>query len=35
LFEQLKNDHPEAEILNASRETALTCFERVALEDVL
>lgn len=35
LFEQLKNDHPEAEIFNASRETALTCFERVALEDVL
>lgn len=33
LFEQLKNDHPDAEILNASRETALTCFERVALED--
>lgn len=35
LFEQLKTDHPDAEILNASRVTALTCFERVKLEDVL
>lgn len=34
-FAQLKLDYPKIEILNASRETALACFDRVDLESVL
>ena len=31
-FEQLRRDHPGIEIINCSRETALTCFPRQSLE---
>ncbi len=34
-FEKLRQDHPGVEIINCSRATALTCFERRTLEDVL
>lgn len=35
LFERLRNDHPQATILNASRTTALDIFPRVTLESVI
>lgn len=31
-FEQLRRDHPDIEIINCSRETALSCFPRQSLE---
>lgn len=34
-FEQLRRDHPDIEIINCSRETALGCFPRIALETAL
>jgi hypothetical protein len=35
LFESLKNDNPEACIVNASRVTALNCFPKIPLEMAL
>lgn len=35
LFQQLRDDHPQVEIVNATRQTALTMFTRVKLEDEL
>lgn len=34
-FEQLRKDHPSIEIINCSRETALSCFPRMPLEQAL
>lgn len=34
-FRELKTAHPELEIINCSRVTALNCFERAELEQVL
>lgn len=34
-FERLKRDHPDVIIINATRETALTCFPRMPLEQAL
>lgn len=34
-FERLRRDHPDIEIINCSRETALTCFPRQSLETAL
>ncbi|WP_339521741.1 hypothetical protein [Pseudomonas sp. EA_35y_Pfl2_R111] len=34
-FEQLRKDHPSIEIINCTRETALTCFPRMPLEQAL
>lgn len=34
-FERLKRNNPTIEIINCSRETALTCFARRPLEEVL
>lgn len=34
-FEQLRKDHSTIEIINCSRETALTCFPRMPLEAAL
>lgn len=35
LFQQLRDDHPDLDIVNASRQTALTMFPRITLEDEL
>lgn len=35
LFQRLRNDFPDVEIINSSRETALTCFKRETLENAL
>jgi len=35
LFKRLRDDHPDAEIINASRVTALDMFPRKNLEDLL
>ncbi len=35
LFKRLRDDHPDAEIINASRVTALDMFPRRNLEDLL
>jgi len=35
LFKQLRDDHPDAEIINASRVTALDMFPRKDIEDLL
>ena len=35
LFKSLRNDHPDAEIINASRVTALDCFPRANIEELL
>lgn len=34
-FEKLKQDFSHIDIINASRETAITCFRRARLEDLL
>ena len=34
-FEKLKQDFSHIDIINASRETAITCFPRARLEDLL
>lgn len=34
-FRELKNAHPQLNVVNCSRVTALTCFERAELEQVL
>lgn len=34
-FKQLADDFKHVEIINASRETAITCFPRARLEDLL
>ena len=34
-FQQLKDDNPEVEIINATRDTALTCFDKMTLEEAL
>jgi hypothetical protein len=34
-FERLRRDHPDIEIINCSRETALTCFPRMPLSMVI
>lgn len=35
LFQQLRDDHPDVDIVNASRQTALTCFPLEKLENTL
>jgi hypothetical protein len=35
LFQQLRDDHPDVDIVNASRQTALTCFPLEKLENAL